>query len=314
MIIVVEGIDKTGKSTLVQEMKRLLGSSIVEVLHANRPTKHPLDEYELSLAAYEPGILQHILLDRWHLGETVWPRVFNRETVYDEFMHKHVELFLLSRGVLLVLAEARESVLLDRIGPDDYFVPAQVPTILQSFKTAAKGSLLHRVPYDFERDRLTDFAFAAIRAAYALEYEVSRVHSVSHDWIGWPRPTTLFVGEQTKEDNGHGIPFVPFKTTSGYHLMKALANSHVGQHSYAITNALKPDGEPEHLKQLWATMNRPRIVALGNVAHEALTALDMHHGTTPHPQWMRRFNHAVDYGEILDAAFAGVDTRKRFIQ
>lgn len=308
MLTIIEGIDKTGKSTLAAEINKLLGGG-AQIIHASKPVKHPLDEYEVDLATYEPAVMEHLILDRWHLGETVWPAIYNRDSLYDDAMHTHVELFLISRGALLILAEGRESAITERITADDYFLPAQVPEILLRFKTAAKRSLLHRVSYDFEREDVDSFAFQVLRAAYGLEYEVSRVHAITSNWIGYPRPLILFVGEQTKSVEANGIPFVPYSTTSGHHLLEAVASSKTFRHPVAFTNALTPSGEPEKLRALWAAMNRPRVVAMGNVAHDALKKLDMRHGVVPHPQYMRRFHHARDFAGMIDRASIGMDTR-----
>jgi hypothetical protein len=309
MLGIVEGIDKTGKSTLVSAIARELGTKNVDIRHASKPKVHPLEEYETSLGDYEPGTVSHVLLDRWHLGETVWPTIFNRPTEYDREMHRHVELFLVSRGALLILAEARETPLVDRIDEGDFFSTSQVPDILLAFKTSARTSLLTRMYYDFERDDVRDFAIGAIQAAFELESAVSRVHNLTSFWLGYPVPNVLYVGERpSPQEQPQVAPFTPYRNAAGHALMQALPDE-----PHALINAYRADGTREPLNEIWVTMNRPRVVALGNEADQALLDLNVLHGVAPHPQFVRRF-HSIriadgTYTDMLERAAWGVDTR-----
>lgn len=102
MLVVVEGMDRTGKSSLVEELRRREGG---EVVHWDRPTRPTaIAEYVEPLLGYRPGEGRHVWCDRHYLGETVWPGVFGRESIMTAADRTCVELFLAHAGALTVLA------------------------------------------------------------------------------------------------------------------------------------------------------------------------------------------------------------------
>lgn len=76
MITIIEGVDGTGKTTYA---KRLADQQNAMYLHADKPTK---DTWFLEYAA--PLVSTNMVLDRWHLGEMVWPKIFGRESLFDD--------------------------------------------------------------------------------------------------------------------------------------------------------------------------------------------------------------------------------------
>lgn len=99
-IIIIEGTDGTGKSTLAAEMVELHDAHYV---HAGPPTRERwTDEYISTVRSlldnqwirnrepfggYEivPDEDKVVVLDRWHLGEWVWPRIFGRKSLFSGF-------------------------------------------------------------------------------------------------------------------------------------------------------------------------------------------------------------------------------------
>lgn len=97
MLIILEGPDGAGKSTLAQELAAHLGrttSDKVEVWHRGAPTHHPLEEYLLPLLSYRPGTGHHLILDRWHWGEAVYPKILNRPTQLGDAAWWSIEAYL----------------------------------------------------------------------------------------------------------------------------------------------------------------------------------------------------------------------------
>ena len=99
MIIILEGADRTGKSTLAAELKRLTGG---EVIHAGKPTQPPLWEYLAPLADVGPHSDRHVILDRWHWGEWIWPKIFGRESEMTWDLLKTIDKELMSRGAFTI--------------------------------------------------------------------------------------------------------------------------------------------------------------------------------------------------------------------
>lgn len=77
MITIIEGVDGTGKSTFAE---RLAEARNVPLFHAGPPTHHSwIEEYVLPLVN---DARTGFVLDRWHMGEMVWPAMFNRRSLF----------------------------------------------------------------------------------------------------------------------------------------------------------------------------------------------------------------------------------------
>lgn len=76
MITIIEGVDGTGKTTFA---KRLAKERQSDYLHADKPTEKTWYEEYL-----KPINNTNMVLDRWHLGELVWPIIYERESLFDE--------------------------------------------------------------------------------------------------------------------------------------------------------------------------------------------------------------------------------------
>jgi len=81
MITIIEGTDATGKTTLATELAKRTNANYI---HADKPvTLSWHEEY------VQPLIDLHatgdIVCDRWHLGELVFPRLYNRVSLFTDF-------------------------------------------------------------------------------------------------------------------------------------------------------------------------------------------------------------------------------------
>lgn len=308
MLIILEGLDKTGKTTLAQEIAELIGA---EVRHCDKPYRHPLEEYQSDLDDYVPGSGKHIVYDRHCWGERVWPNVYNRRSQYTVGMHHHTELFLMSRGAQFVHCSASGQLIVERLIADDDPLPPhdRVPFALWSFRDVESRSLLrrHTLHYDFtEVNHPT--ADSIVMHAENMERQVAE--APSWHWVGDPYPGLLLVGETpgVRYPEQAAAPFRPYADTAGAYLMRVMA----GSEEIAVTNGWDGQGAPVPLRPLWIFLETPAVVALGNRAHEALMMADVPHGVVPHPQWVRRFHHrkTQEYAELITTA-AGRDLDMR---
>lgn len=95
MITIIEGVDGTGKTTFA---KRLAAERGATYLHADKPiTRSWFTEY------IEPLSHKNIVCDRWHLGEIVWPQIFNRDSLFNASTFDECNRYLARIGCELIV-------------------------------------------------------------------------------------------------------------------------------------------------------------------------------------------------------------------
>lgn len=300
-MIIIEGPDLVGKTTFAEALHRYLSESDgrAEVVRLRRgpPTAHPLDEYETPLLDYRPrrtpGTLdvgrRHVICDRWHLGELVYPRVLGRSTQLDDAVRRHVELFLMARGALVVQLVASADTLAARLASrgDDLVGASHLPALVDAYdevNTHLARVVLH------SGDLTAHHAGNVAAVARNLELAAAPLADFV-TYVGPVGPDVLLLGDVRHEfRHGHPAPddprrllpaFGPYPTTSGHYLLSTLDPGV----RYGVANACDVD-DPH---ALWRTLGCPPVVALGRRADRRLK---MRHGVVPHPQHWRRFYHA----------------------
>lgn len=195
-LTIFEGLDRTGKTEgselLKQAIERQEGTGRVELIHKSAPEySDGLEEYVRPLLEYEPGE-EHIICDRWHLGELVWPEHFGRESILTDEQRFYVELFLQSRGALVVLTRrARheiEKAFRDADPPEPLPVEQVGPALLD-FQDAFNGVLTLRGEYDHAHS--TENLQRVLSAALLGEKACRPGVQIHREWIGSPRPELL---------------------------------------------------------------------------------------------------------------------------
>lgn len=297
MLMILEGPDGAGKSTLVRSLRNVLGD-IAYVMDAGPPTRHPLDEYELPLLKLPDD--RHIICDRWHLGEAVYPAVLRRATDWDVAVERHLYMFMRSRGafVILMLSTHDELVARVELRGDDLITAGQLQQITDGYErlNAQHFNMIAR-----GRGELWQHIISMARAVSDVSAPLQQFET----YVGPPRPSVLLLGERravgTNEPRS-GLPaFMPYRNTSGHFLLSHLD---VINHNVGIANAC--DVDDAHA--LWKTLGEPPTVALGVRASGRLDDANVPHGIALHPQFVRRFlhQHGDTYASgILDAARTG---------
>lgn len=285
MLILVEGPDCSRKSTLVERLaettRRRYPRTRVDVLHAGPPTEHPLDEYVTPLLTYRPHADRHVICDRWHLGESVYPAVLGRPTRLDEAVRRYVELFLLARDARLIVITPDEDELracLERRG-DDHVSVDQIGTVRTGFVEVATRTSL---PLLWLKDETIDDALVWQLSDEAQLSTHSNLTPYT-TYVGPRWPHLLLLGDVRKtgtEPSDLRPAFMPYPATSGHYLLNALGDvTDVG-----IANACDVDDA----FALWNALDRPATVALGRNAQRVVHWADR---WAPHPQWARRFKY-----------------------
>lgn len=322
MLILCEGPDGSGKTTLVAELADALRTTypthLVEVRRCGvpPPDSHPLDLYATPLLSYRPGSGHHVIYDRLHVGEWVYPAVLGRPTRADEPSWRWLDLLLASRGALLVHGVADVATLVTNVvrRGDDLVSPEQLAAVATGY---AERLLLSRLPR-FDH-RLGDaFAVAEIIArARQTEYVVRHLTPFV-TYAGPARPAYLLLGdvrrpltgrvaaETSPEHTRHlGPAFGPYPGTSGHYLLQNLPEDLLAR-GVGLANACDVDD----VATLLVALDFPRTAVLGANAYRCVMQLltgpgpEARFGSAPHPQFMRRFHydHGFSYGSVLRSA------------
>jgi thymidylate kinase len=112
MLIVLEGVDGSGKTTLANAIRDRFDG---RVLHRSAPIVHPLVEYTADLAEYQPGSGEVLILDRWHLSEWVYGPQYRGQTPLTWVQFQAIDEFLVSKGAILVYCSGSVSNVVTRL-------------------------------------------------------------------------------------------------------------------------------------------------------------------------------------------------------
>lgn len=331
MLILCEGPDGAGKTTLVNRLVEAITTAnpgdTVQLWRAGVPPRHshPLDLYEKPLLDYRADTGHHIVCDRWHLGEWVYPAILGRDTRADDPSWLHLDMFLASRGALVVYLDTPVATLHKTITErgDDLVLPAQVGEISVEYERVLKSS---RLPI-FRTGRDNPFAVAEIiPQARALEAEVAPLRDYV-TYVGPPKPRYLILGdvrhELSKVDlsavpacatRRYGPAFGPHPATSGHYLLSHLP-LRILDAGVGLANACDVDD----IRALRAELDWPAVAALGvNAFRKLFSSITgtepnlqvlTQMGAAPHPQYVRRFHHkhGFAYGEVVASALQGTN-------
>lgn len=296
MLFIIEGGDGTGKSTFADRLNEHIPNA--KRLHCGPPTQDPLREY-LDLDWYAPGSGQHVICDRWHIGETIYGPLYRGESALTRQGYFHVELYLRAKGALLVHLDNQDQVIYDRIFAEgsrgeDFLDKMHVTTVLANYRKRVRDTLLQTLRFVDPDEDSVDWALSVARRT---EKRCAKLAQYS-TYVGFERPQILLIGE--KRGPGQMVQplqapcFVPYPATSGHYLLSSLLS--VNLRRIGLANALEED-----LKLLSDDLSRPKTVALGRSADRELERLGIDHGTVPHPQFVRRFynRRGLDYGHLI---------------
>lgn len=165
MLVVVEGVDRTGKTTLCERLQLTYGG---EILHFGAPRTDALDAYLTPIRDYRPGGGLNLYLDRHYLGETVWPAFFDRPSRMTPAARWQIERFLEDVGALCVLAVRDEDDLEAACKAEDEPIAGCAAAVQESFRGSARRSIRPWHVYE-QGDLVSDVALRAL----ALESEAA---------------------------------------------------------------------------------------------------------------------------------------------
>lgn len=295
MLIILDGPDGAGKTTLatqiVKYLRDLNPESTVDLLHAGPPNPNvdPIDEYVTPLLDYRPVMNHHIVCDRWHWGERVYPKILKRESKLDNARWAYIENFLVSRGAYVAHVSASPFVLANRLSErgDDLISPSQAHEMVIEFDAVYNKSIVRRLNVNVQNQ--DDNVLTLVRRAEQYEAMATKLNGFT-TYVGTAyRPSILFLGDTRGPGfNELHTAFMPYSMTSGHYLWRTLSYYPEWTINIGVANACDVD----NLSRLLRITNPKHVVALGRNATNALNDLKYEHQHVAHPQYVRRFQHS----------------------
>lgn len=315
LLVIFEGVDRAGKTTLVKAVQDALAADgeHVEVIKRGQPRLgvHPLVEYAEPIAsAYSP----RVLCDRWHVGEMVYGPIYREGSRLGDAQRAFIDGLLVAHGALLVHVTARPEVIIERCRRwgEAFLREEHVSQVVTEFARQTSDDA-HWLTVDTSTTSLADvprITKLIVRCARDRTRDVVSLMGLRTDYHGPPHPSALLVGDRPA--NHEVTPyaaFTPWHGNSGEYLFNALYD--VGLLTPGHVPAIGfVNSHGTDLATLYAVLGRPPVVALGREAQAELHRQGVPTVTAVcHPQYHRRFRHhdRKTYGQSILQALASVE-------
>lgn len=180
MLFILEGLDATGKTTLARNItahiKKVHPHDQVIYMHkkAPKPGATWASEYGRPITEwYAPGDGRHLILDRFHLGELVWPHIFERPMLFDDESFDAVDTLIRRCGGIVIYCfrdhELIQQTMRDR--GEEVFSLEQLKKIELLFHGALQRSCL---PYYYTSIEEPTSIAKLVDHAYAHEFPTAK--------------------------------------------------------------------------------------------------------------------------------------------
>jgi len=293
-MIILEGVDKAGKTTLANKLSEKYG---LEIRKFGIPKGDPTFEYSKTLR----DISSPIILDRFLFGELPYSIVKRRTRYMDYLAYRILLLQLLTVPHLVIYLRPEREEIHRRLEkePDSYVSHSEVDQLIEEYDNVFEYNFTNAISCN---GLLNTTHVAKIEEAINGEaWERRRQdESLSWEFIGSSRPRFLFVGERFNVRAEHQVPFW---SSSGEYLHRSLDNAGVNQRYCTYTNAVSSDSSviPASLVK---RLHPKKIICLGTVAYERIKQLGYRNIAVKvnHPAHAQRFQSNVNYAEVLKQA------------
>lgn len=290
-MVIIEGCDGVGKSTLAKRLNKLLNFFYFKDSYHEDGLKRYLN-LTTTLSPFT-------IADRFHLGEVVYPIIKNdgRKALLEHEQHM-IERCLQSQPHLLIYCETTVDNIEKafKVRGEDFITVEQIPAVLQAYNMSFERSILTKIKVD-PRESYFGHSLKIILSEYskklnrywrALKFQSTGLND---------HPKLMLVGDNYS--SGREVNVNTFTSRSFHNHMhsaqflhKALSISK--NKSVYITNANKTRDQFNNISLLEDEVRfvQPaEIIALGKNARELLVKTGFDHTVINHPQHEKRFNH-----------------------
>jgi len=293
MILLLEGPDGAGKSTLAAEFVKR-GWRVAYHDDPPLPGEDKFEKYTNILLSIKPG--EDVILDRFAPSEYVYGDICHRGSQISVEKLRLINRLLFSKGALAIFClpsfETTEANWAARRKDELVQSSDRLFLIWKMYETLFKFEFanLNAIIYDYTKGPSISMAFPTKLPIHLLP------RSLPEGVIGSPEAKFLFVGEQSAE--ARDLAFYSDERSAGF-LNSTLVEAGYAEWQLAFTNALTHDGKKRNLHDIY---DGRIVIALGRIAqrtclHQAVPFLP-----APHPQFVRRFRskRVKDYVRLLE--------------
>lgn len=293
-VIILEGPDGSGKTTLAKELCRYG----YEYAHEGpTPTGEEPLRYYVRRLAWALDRSHPVVFDRFHLGAFVYGPILRDMLELDIVDLDVLDRLILSQNVRIVMALPghRHACQTWRKRANELIRDE----VKYNLTYKAFVNLRHR--YTFKKPRVVSWNYHSVNSRRMAENISNGIYlkELPRGAVGSLRARYLFIGDQSS-DYIQIAPFVSNRGSSGY-LNKALRLAGFHEHELAFVNAFKEDLKADYdliLKTI-ELLNPQRVIALGQrAAHLAHGLCIPRVNFVYHPQFWKRFR----YDKIFEYA------------
>lgn len=279
MLIVIEGPDRVGKSTLVGECRRMISDAGRQVVSMHRgspdPDSHPLHDYALPISVYTPASpgdrgTCSIICDRLHLGDLTYGPIYRGECRQTAEMVHYTTALIDARGGVKVHMTSDPEIVIRRVKAEgeinSYLKIPDVHRVVDAYRQVCGPDWLDVNTASWRS--LGDTRGAArilVQWAREREAKVRPVYEIDSDYVGPLRPRALFVGQE--RDDAPAPPryaaYTPWENSAGEFLIGGIIDAGYSLSADVGVTSLSPSSD---IASLHAVLGSPKVIALGEAA------------------------------------------------
>lgn len=304
-VIVLEGPDGSGKTTLAGVICEQLGAKYI---HATYRFKNQMHRYHWAVLeqALKAAATQPVVIDRWWPSEQVYAGAFRGGSPWP-LMGRMLDRVALAHCFTYVLCydydrdrylSNFESLKMNR--EEMYDSMEVVYDLYDAWYVAQldRDDLLVWNYHDLDAKRAAQYVWE-----HAFDHKVGCANN-THErrWAGNPRAEVVLVGDRTNPKGRHSHwPFFEYGNSSLW-ITQALERLEVPEYDLCWVNIHNMAGEVQwsqpDTELFWGNNPDRKWVALGREAQAALDMLGYESKRVAHPSWSRRFNSKASVQEL----------------
>lgn len=326
MIIILDGPDGTGKTTLAERMCTELNA---EYLHLTYRWKERIFDYHTAAIRYAARKRRPIVIDRWWPSEAVYAKAFRggsdwplQGRMCDRVAKKFgvIYVYCLPDDVQSAVAnhaelkQQREEMYEDIEAVADLYIKLWDGESTHEDKNQYIDQVIRHGGMVTHPDTIK---YTISEWGHCMDLFIERVWSLASTWRQLQLPKLLeydnwnmlghascaeylIVGERVNPKFRELYwPFYDYGNSS-LHLTQAIHSLELKEHNFMYANAYNHDGSPNWLIDYVMQTYNKKIITLGKQAEDAVAHHTIH-AALPHPSYAKRFG-KVDMVEVMKHA------------